>query len=437
MPTVAPPGPGDPAALGPYRLTGRLGEATYTAVSPSGERVVVKRFAAASRPDPDRLEALRRAAVVGTALVAGSGPDYVVTEHVDGPSLEEDVAAAGPRSGPALHRLAIATMTTVAALHRAGLHAGHVRPDRIVLGPDGPRLLCDGSAAPNPPLWCSPEEAAGDPVGPPADVFCWAATVVYAASGRPPFTEEERLAHGAANLDPLDGDLRQLVADCLAAEPGARPPAEEVLLRLIGHSGMLDTLIPAGGEATSPPGGGPTQPSESRSGTAASHAGRSWLALAAAGTALALACGGAAYALTPRQARQAAAVTAASTTPEAAAQTGTTPAVPGSSRRRTPRTSRRTWRCRGRRGPRASSDGRRTGPGSSAPTPPRSRSWALGCGTCPGGWCAACTGPDRRSVRATCSRRPAACSPPPSAKSATPYACGTPPRAYAPGRFPP
>ncbi|GGO03891.1 protein kinase [Microbispora rosea subsp. aerata] len=334
MPTVAPPDPGDPAALGPYRLTGRLGEAAYTAVSPSGERVVVKRFAAAARPDPARLEALRRAAVVGAALVVGSGPDYVATEHVDGPSLEEDVAAAGPRSGPALHRLAIATMTTIAALHRAGLRAGHVRPDRIVLGPDGPRLLCDGSAAPNPPLWRSPEEAAGDPVGPPADVFGWAATVVYAASGRAPFAEEERLAHGAANLDPLDGDLRQLVADCLAAEPGARPPAEEVLLRLIGHSGALDTLIPAGGETTSPAGAGvreaPTRPSGPRSGeTPASRAGRSWLTLAAAGTAIALVCGGAAYALTPRQARQTAAVTTAETgtTPVTAASPGATPGL--------------------------------------------------------------------------------------------------------------
>ncbi|NJP23647.1 MULTISPECIES: hypothetical protein [Microbispora] len=336
MPTVAPPGPGDPAALGPYRLTGRLGEATYTAMSPSGERVVVKRFPATARPGPARLEALRRAAVVGAALVVGSGPDYVVTEHVDGPSLEEDVAAEGPRSGPALHRLAIATMTTVAALHRAGLRAGHVRPDRIVLGPDGPRLLCDGSAAPNPLLWSSPEEAAGDPVGPPADVFGWAATVVYAASGRAPFTEEERLAHGAANLDPLDGDLRQLVADCLAAEPGARPRAEEVLLRLIGHSGGLDTLIPEKipewipeklSEAAPAAEGAREAPTQPSGRTPTSRAGRSWLTLAAAGTAIALVCGGGAYALTPREARQPPA-TATTATTDAIGVTGAAPASP-------------------------------------------------------------------------------------------------------------
>ncbi|WP_169984635.1 hypothetical protein [Microbispora sp. H10836] len=337
MPTVAPLGPGDPAALGPHRLAGRLGDATYTALSPSGERVVVKRFPAASRPDPVRLEALRRAVVIGTATIVGSGPDYVVTEHVDGPSLEEDVAAAGPRSGPALHRLAIATMTTVAALHRAGsqwagLHSGHVRPDRIVLGPDGPRLLCDGSATPNPVLWRSPEEVAGDPVGPPADVFGWAATIVYAASGRAPFAEEERLAHGAANLDPLDGDLRQLVADCLAAEPGARPSAEEALLRLIGHSGALDTVIPATREATVPAAGEGAweEPARPSAPPPTSRAGRSWFVLAVAGTSLALMCGGAAYALTPRQAAPRTAVATPAETgpaPVTAASSGTTPGL--------------------------------------------------------------------------------------------------------------
>ncbi|GAA0364803.1 hypothetical protein GCM10009530_13160 [Microbispora corallina] len=330
MPPVVPLSPGDPAALGPYRLTGRLGPAVFAALSPSDEQVAVKRFPDRrdSRPDPDRVAALRAAAPIGTALVVDAGPDYVVTELVDGPSLDETA----PVTGPALHRLAVATAATVAALHQAGIVHGHVRPDQIVLGPDGPRLLCHGSPAPNPVLWQSPEELLGDPAGPPADLFGWAAVIVYAASGRVPFSEE-RVRHGAADLDPLEGDLRQLVADCLAPEPEDRPSARETLLRLIGHPGALDTVVPGSAPAAAPAPADRPAPTAPRDDPAApdrdltvpddrprvaevtgpAAGGRrrpSGLVLTAAGLAVALASGGTAYALTPRPAHPSASSTA-------------------------------------------------------------------------------------------------------------------------------
>ncbi|MEW9529946.1 serine/threonine protein kinase [Microbispora sp. NPDC049125] len=366
MSPVVPLSPEEPATLGPYRLTGRLGPAVFVATSPSGEQVAVKRFPDRrdSRPDPRRVAALREAAPIGTALVLDSGPDYVVTELVDGPSLDET----RPIMGAALHRLAIATMTTIAALHQAGIAHGHVRPDQIVLGPDGPRLLCHGSPAPNPAAWRSPEEAAGEPAGPPADLFGWAATMVYAASGREPFaagsspgsqgespggspenpdetTSEMRLAHGAADLDPLEGDLRQLVADCLASEPGDRPSAHEALLRLIGHTGALDTVVPgvAGRAITAPAPdggttapGGPPEPARDVPDPAPRRR-PSALVLTAAGLAIALASSGAAYALTPRHVVTAAAPGPATTsasaratpsTPSTAASPAASPAMP-------------------------------------------------------------------------------------------------------------
>ncbi|WP_182887668.1 hypothetical protein [Microbispora sp. H10885] len=131
----------------------------------------------------------------------------------------------------------------------------------------------------------------------PADLFCWGTTLLYAAVGRAPFPDEERLAHDAADLGPLEGDLRRLVADCLAARPTERPPAGEALLRLIGHSGVLDAILPAApdGERSPATPTGPFRPPGSRRR-------RSGVALAAAGTALALVCGGTAYALTPGEA---------------------------------------------------------------------------------------------------------------------------------------
>ncbi len=77
-------------------------------------------------------------------------------------------------------------------------------------------------------------------------MFAWAAVIAFAATGRPPFGENPtRVSYGAADLGPLSGALRDLVADCLADEPQARPGAEETLLRLLGHAGALDSVAPA------------------------------------------------------------------------------------------------------------------------------------------------------------------------------------------------
>ncbi len=312
MPPVVPLPPGEPAQLGPYHLIGRLTPAVHMARSPSGEQVVIKRFRRVD--DPRKVAALRQVAAIGTALILDTGPDYVVSERVDGPSLDETE----PLSGPALHRLAIALMTTVAALHRAGISHGRIRPDQVVTGPDGPRLLCHGSLA-DAPAWRSPEELRGEPAAGPTDLFAWAATVTFAATGRIPFaTDEKRLVHGATDLGPLDGDLRELVADCLASQPRERPTADEALLRLIGHSGALNTLAP------SMP--APTRPRSRRP---------SGLVLTAAGLAIALVSGGAAYALTPRPVARVDSATelgqaSPSTAPTASTSTGSTaPTAPG------------------------------------------------------------------------------------------------------------
>jgi aminoglycoside phosphotransferase (APT) family kinase protein len=130
-----------PERVGGYRLTGRLrvsccGVVDHLAVAPSGRKVVLRRYGrpADRRPaDPDWAERMRQAAPVGTVAVLDSGADFVVTEYVEGGSLA-DQAAARPQTGaarppaegeggsmaePALRRLAIATVTALAAVHRA------------------------------------------------------------------------------------------------------------------------------------------------------------------------------------------------------------------------------------------------------------------------------------------------------------------------------
>src|SRR5687767_6999373 len=156
MPEVAPLQPGDPSRLGDYSVAGRLGEGgqgvVYLGHGPGGERVAIKLLRA--RLDRDGKAHLRFAREVAiaervapfctarviTADLLGETP-YVVSEYVEGPSLQESVRGDGPLAGAALDRLAINTATALAAVHEAGIVHRDFKPGNVLLAPDGPRVI--------------------------------------------------------------------------------------------------------------------------------------------------------------------------------------------------------------------------------------------------------------------------------------------------------
>lgn len=273
MHPAVPPAIENPGQIGRYRVVRRLSSSccsvtTYLAEAPGGERVALRHYgdpALRRHADLAEPERLLRVPATGTVQVLDVEADYIASEYIEGPSLPEEIRHRGPLSGAALQRLAISTVTALAALHRSGARHVVVRPDRILLGPDGPRLIYRGaehhdrlgpSHETNPVdaealAWHTPEELEGLRPGPAADLFTWASVMVYAATGRDPFEGESitestrRLATAAGSLGRLEeGPLRDALADCLAREPDDRPTAEDTLLRLIGHSGVLDTALP-------------------------------------------------------------------------------------------------------------------------------------------------------------------------------------------------
>lgn len=99
----------------------------------------------------------------------------------------------------------------------------------------------------------SPEQARGQTPGPAGDVFSLGAVLAYAATGAAPFGEGlsaavliYRVVHEPPELGALDGDLRELVADCLAKEPADRPTPEQVRDRLTNGAGGPVRLGQAG-----------------------------------------------------------------------------------------------------------------------------------------------------------------------------------------------
>ncbi|WP_188193958.1 WD40 repeat domain-containing serine/threonine protein kinase [Nonomuraea sp. SYSU D8015] len=298
MPDVRPLRPGDPEWMGGYRLVGVLGSGgqgtVYKAVAGGGREVAVKVLHSHLSGDDDvtkgflrEVEAARRVAAFCTAAVLDVGMlddrPYIVSEYVPGDTLQQVVRSAGPRSGGALDRLAISTLTALAAIHQAGIVHRDFKPGNVLMGPEGPIVIDFGIAkaldattmASGPvgtPTYMSPEQFEGRRIGPASDVFSWAGTMVFAATGRPPFAGDtvpalmNAILSGAADLSGVPPHLLDPIRECLSKDPAARPLPADLLQQLIRRTGPA--LQPPGaasagsqpGPAGRPSSGGPSTP---------------------------------------------------------------------------------------------------------------------------------------------------------------------------------
>jgi serine/threonine protein kinase len=277
---------GDPQRIGIYRLVGLLGEggqgAVYRAEAANGEYVAVKLLHARFSGDAKararfatELTHAERVAPFCTARVLDADLDgdrpYIVSEFVDGPSLSEMIAAGSIPHGPALQRLAIATVTALAAIHEAEIVHRDFKPNNVIMGTDGARVIDFGiaraleatgtlsSAIVGTPAYMAPEQISGGRLSPATDIFAWGCTIAYASNGVTLFGQDSipavmhRILHEQPDLGELSGPLRDIVAACLAKEPAHRPTARQILLRLLGGTESAtapETLLTEGTRAS-------------------------------------------------------------------------------------------------------------------------------------------------------------------------------------------
>jgi len=265
----------DPRSVGPYLLHERIGAGgmgvVFRASCPGSDRVFAVKVVhehlldASTLGDRRFLREMYAAVQVHgahTAQVLDVGHDhdvlYMVMEHLEGPTLEHYVYSSGPvRNADALQLLAFEVASALATMHAVGITHRDLKPRNVLLTPTGPKVIDLGIAKVVDASsrisqtgqvfgtlgYMPPEVHHGRTPAPTSDVWTWACTLAFAASGRHVYPttgspaacvravlDDMRDPQACAALADLDRELAKVVDSALAPEPGDRPADGSALL---------------------------------------------------------------------------------------------------------------------------------------------------------------------------------------------------------------
>jgi serine/threonine protein kinase len=250
----------DPVEIGGHRLTGRLRSSgtgdVYLARDRGTGLVAIKTtHAGTTEPGPVRAR-LRSEAACSRRLPSScttrllhdgtdETPPFLISEHVEGSSLERVIDVKGPLPGAMVTALATDLADALEAIHDEKIVHGNLTPANVLLTKDGLRVIDFGvaqeistsdepaeiGAVADNPGWLAPELLTGGPPEASCDIFGWGCLVTYAATGHTPFGGT---GSGCPALDTgaLARPLRRLVDAAVEEDPAGRPSAAELATRL-------------------------------------------------------------------------------------------------------------------------------------------------------------------------------------------------------------
>lgn len=260
----------DPRRIGPFEVLGRLGAGgmglVYLARSASGRRVAIKTVRTELAEDQlfrvrftREVEAARAVSGFYTAAVVDADPraavPWLATAYVPAPSLEEIVNECGPMPAQGVRWLAAGIAEALQSIHGAGLVHRDLKPSNVLVVEDGPRVIDFGIAsgvsntrltmtnvAVGTPAYMSPEQAKDSrSVRGASDVFSLGSTLVFAATGHPPYHGANpvetvfMLLREGPNLEGLPDELRPLIDSCMQMDATQRPTPADLQAQLAPH----------------------------------------------------------------------------------------------------------------------------------------------------------------------------------------------------------
>src|SRR5262249_50554364 len=182
--------------------------------------------------------AVRDEHVIDIHAVCDYGPvPYLVMEFIDGCNLEALLRKGGPLGVKEVLRIGIQVASGLAAAHQQGLIHRDVKPANILLensvqrvkltdfglarAADDSSLTQSGIIA-GTPLYMAPEQAAGEPIDPRADLFSLGTVLYEMCTGRPAF-----------RAPPPVAVIRRVCDETLRPIREVNPDIPEALCRLI------------------------------------------------------------------------------------------------------------------------------------------------------------------------------------------------------------
>ncbi|WP_127126517.1 serine/threonine-protein kinase [Georgenia sp. SYP-B2076] len=273
--------------VGGYRLLRTLGSGgmgtVHEAVDGDGHHVALKLLHPHIGMDPTARRRLAREVSLlhrvrgdGVARVLDAEVEdaeaFVVTELIDGPTLEDDVAADGPFAPEELATLAHGLADSLRAIHAVGVVHRDLKPGNVMMSDHGPVVIDFGIAqvaddarltqtglVTGTPGYLDPEVIAGAEPSPVCDWWGWSAVLVFAATGRPPFGRGPtgavlaRVATGQADTVGLEPVVGRALRAALDPVPRNRLGPDAVLAVLDGQWGdaKLTQVLSATGEGGS------------------------------------------------------------------------------------------------------------------------------------------------------------------------------------------
>jgi len=269
--------------VGPYQLServgaGGMGEVWVAEDTKLRRRVALKRVLSELAHSPQAIarferEARAQAALSSPHIAALHGierlshrgaPDevYLVMEYVEGQSLRSVLKAGALPIDDAIGLFAQLAMALSTA-HRAGVVHRDLKPSNLLLRTDGSLVVVDFGVALQPEqlgdrdeditgtgtivgsaAYMSPQQAAGERVGPDADVWSAGVTLYVMLTGRQPFEGDSPAEQLAAVLRDEPTPVRELRPDapkalsnlvdrCLKKDPADRPRDGDAMLELL------------------------------------------------------------------------------------------------------------------------------------------------------------------------------------------------------------
>ena len=266
-------GPMAHRTVGPYEITGTLGEGgmgiVYAARDARLDRTVALKMIRRAADDPAAVERLRREARAAASVShpnicqlydigEEAGDFFIAMEYLEGESLAARLARGAIPVSEAVG-IALAMLAALEALHNRGLMHRDLKPSNIFLSPHGVKLLDFGLARAidvvdgetrltqtgmvfGTPQYLSPEQVLGQAADARSDLFAAGSVLYEMLTGHPPFhgTSVAQLAHAIAYDQPpaLGGSPAIAAIDRVIHKAIAKRPQD----RYASASAMADDL---------------------------------------------------------------------------------------------------------------------------------------------------------------------------------------------------